>query len=255
MRHLTLTILTFFITTIASAMCMSSGIYCLNESRILNKNGLIILEFYGTSQSLVSGLNKNYPIYLKTGNSRIQLNVLEVLKGEFKLTQVVLKPISELMTDNTYSLEIDKLPKFENKPDVYDTLTHKFESLTFKVSTIVDNEKPIFNLEPTEQKKSLVYYGCGPASWVYFTITGQDQSELFVKANVKNKVTGKVTAYILAIENGLTKVGHGMCSGAFHFDKSENFEVTFQLLDQSGKTSALSNTITFKKPTASTNDE
>jgi hypothetical protein len=255
MRHITLFILTFFVTAIASAMCMPNGIYCLNENKILNKNGLIILEFYGTSESLVSGLNKKYPIYLKTKNSRIQLNVLETLKGDFNLTQVVLKPVSELIADNTYSLEIDKLPKFESKPERYDTLTHKYEDLTFKVSTIVDNDSPILNLEPTEQKKSLVYYGCGPAIWVYFTITGHDKSELFIRANVKSKKTGKVTTYILAIENGLVKVGHGMCSGAFLFYNDDNFEVIFQLFDQSGNKSAFTNTISFTKPTTETKDE
>ena len=132
---------------------------------------------------------------------------------------------------------------------------NKWEQLIFKISNSVDNDIPILNATPTEQKKTLVYYGCGPASWVYFKISGQDKSELFVRASVKNKTTGLTTTYILEIENALVKVGHGMCSGAFHFDNANNFDVTFQLFDQSGNKSNLTNSISFTKPTVSTTEE
>ena len=255
MRHITLIILTFFIATLTSAKCANNGIYCLSKSSTLNKNGLVILEFYASSQLLISDLNKKYPIYLKSSNGKIQLNVVETLTGEMRLTQIVLKPTTELEVGEIYTLQIDNLPKNEGKLRRYNSSSNKWESLTFKVNNFVDNDIPTLSNTPTEQKKSLVHYGCGPASWVSFTITGQDKSELFVRANVRNQVTGKVTTYILVIENGLTKVGHGMCSGAFRFDNGDNFEITFQLFDQSGNKSALTNTISFTRPTISTNDE
>ena len=101
----------------------------------------------------------------------------------------------------------------------------------------------------------MVEYGCGPARWVYINIVGQDNSELFTIARVTNKTTGLTTNYILNIENGLVKIGHGMCSGAFHFDNGDNYEVTFQLFDQSGNKSSLTKPISVTKPTVSTRDE
>ena len=255
MRHITLIILTFFIATIASAKCANSGIYCLSKSTTLNKNGLIILEFYASSQSLVSDLNKKYPIYLKSSNGKVQLNIIETLTGEMRLTQIVLRPASDLKVDEVYSLQIDNLPKYERKPERYNSLSNKREELTFKISSSVDIDLPTFTSTPTVQKKTLVYYGCGPASWIYFKLYGNDKSELFVRANVKNKATGKITSYILSIENGSVKVGHGMCSGAFHFGNGDNFEVSFQLFDQSGNKSSLTSSIAFSKPTKETNDE
>lgn len=255
MRIITLIILTFFIATLASAKCANSGIYCLSKSTTFNKNGLIILEFYASSQSLIPDLNKKYPIYLKSSNGKVQLNIIETLLGEMSVTQIVLKPVSELKVDEIYSLQIDNLPKYERKPERYNSSSNKWEQLTFKVSNTIDNDVPTLNGTPSEQKKTLVYYGCGPAKWVYFTIAGQDKSELFVRAIVKNKATGKITTYILSIENGSVKVGHGMCSGAFHFDNGDNFEVSFQLYDQSGNRSSMTSTIAFSKPTKDTNDE
>jgi len=255
MRHITLIILTFFIATIAYAKCANSGIYCLSKNTTLNKNGLIIFEFYASSQTLISDLNKKYPIYLKSSNGKVQLNIIETLKGEMSVTQIVLKPASDLKVNETYSLQIENLPKYERKPERYNSLSNKREELTFKINNSVDNDLPTFTSKPTEQKKTLVYYGCGPERWVYFKLDGNDKSELFVRANVKNKATGKTTNYILSIENGSVKVGHGMCSGAFHFDNGDNFEVSFQLFDQSGNKSSMTNSVAFSKPTKDTNEE
>jgi hypothetical protein len=255
MRKSTLIILSFFIATIASAKCANSGIYCLSKNSSLNRNGIIILEFYASSQTLISNLNKKYPIYLKSAGGKVQLNVVEIFIGEMRLTQIILKPETDLIAGTVYSLEIDNLPKYENKPQRYNKISFKNESITFKIDNIFDNEIPSFYKVPAVEKKTLVYYGCGPASNVYFGISGKDTSELFAKTTVKNKATGKITTYILNIENGLVKVGHGMCSGAFHFDNGENFEITFQLIDQSGNKSLLTNIISFTKPTVSTSEE
>jgi hypothetical protein len=255
MKYTSLIILTFFIATMASAKCANSGIYCLSKSSTVQKNGLIILEFYASSQNLIPDLNKKYPMYLKATNGKVKLNIIETLKGEMNVTQIILKPISALKVNETYSLQIDNLPKYERKPERYNSSSNKWESLTFKVNNEEENDIPTFSNSPKEQKQSLVYYGCGPASWVYFTIAGQDESELFVRTTVKNKATEKVTTYILAIENGVTKVGHGMCSGAFHFDNGDHFEVTFQLFDQSGNKGTLTKAIAFTKPTKETEDE
>ena len=255
MKNLTLVLLTLFITTIASAKCGNNDITCLTKSSTLNKNGLIILEFYAESQSLIPELNNKYPIYLKSSNKKVQLTIIETLKGEMSLTQIVLKPSSALKANEVYTLVIDNLPVYERTPARYNSTTKKWEAPTFKITNTVDTEIPTFSNTPTENKKTLVEYGCGPGSWVYFDMVGQDNSELFVRASVKNKATGQTTTYILGIENGLVKVGHGMCSGAFHFNGSTNFEATFQLFDQSGNKSAKSEVITFAKPAFVTSEE
>lgn len=241
-------ILINFISVIASAKCANNGIYILSTSPALNKNGLIILEFYASSQSLIPDLNKKYAIYLQSGKNKIKLLVTEILKGEFQLTQVVLKPNSELLENETYTLFIDNLPKFEKNPGRYNEQAHKLENLTFKISAI-DIDAPILENSITESKKTIEHFGCGPEEWVYFNIAGQDKSELFVRASVKNKSTGKTTDYILPIKNGQVKIGHGMCSGAFYFDPDDEYEVTFLLFDQSGNINKPAKTISFDSPT------
>ncbi|MBN9299892.1 MAG: hypothetical protein J0I41_23020 [Filimonas sp.] len=255
MKSIILFVSILLATTTSYAKCASSGIWCLSKSNTLNKNGIIILDFYCFSQDIVSKLNSKYPIYLKSSKEKIPLKVIDTLKGEMQLTQVILKATSILKTNEIYTLQIDNTDGSVPLLNRYNDSTKQWETITFRVSNIIDKNAPILAYPSVEQKKTLHAYGCGPAKWVYFSITAQDQSEVFVKATVKNKTTLKTTSYILNIENGMVKIGHGMCSGAFHFDNGDNFEITFQLIDQSGNKGTISKPISFYKPTFSTGEE
>ena len=247
MKYAIVTIFSFFIAIAASAKCASSGISLLS-GQTLNRNGLIILEFFGSSQPVVAELNKKYPIYLELGGKKVSLTVIETLSGEMLLTQVVLKPAGQLEAGKTYALQIKNLPKQEQRLGNYNYELKKWEDVTFKVNNSIDIIAPVLSGTPVEKKKTMDVFGCGPARWVYFGIDGQDQSELFVRASVKNSVTGKITTYIVAIENGMVKLGHGMCSGAFAFNSDDKLEVSFQLFDQSGNKGVLSNAVAFTRP-------
>jgi hypothetical protein len=140
-------------------------------------------------------------------------------------------------------------------PQRYNSISGGWEQLTFKVSDANVVALPDLQASATEEKKTLVHYGCGPAKWVYFKLAGQDNKELFVRTSVKSKETGLTTTYILPVKDGVVRVGHGMCSGAFHFDSEGSYEVVFQLFDESGNRGNLTNPVSFTKPTVSTLDE
>ncbi|MDH7460131.1 hypothetical protein QEG73_02535 [Chitinophagaceae bacterium 26-R-25] len=248
LKHIAFILAALLSTNVALAKCGMNGIFCLSQRSTLNKNGLIVLEFYALSQPLVSDLNGKYSVYLKSSGKKVQLNVIEILKGEMWVTEVVLKPATGLRVGTRYTLEIDSLPKYEDGPKKYNDSTKKWERLSFTITDTVDSDIPVLNSAPTINKETSIAYGCGPETFVYFNLSGQDKSELFAKATVQNKKTGFSTTYILRIEDGLAKVGHGMCSGPFLFKEGNNFEVTFQLFDQSGNVSTTTQAISFTKP-------
>lgn len=254
MKRIAIITLSLFISVVAFAKCSLSGVYLLSKSSILNKNGLIILEFYGGSQEVVQYLNKKCPVYLQTGKERVPLTVVETLKGEFQLTEVIFKPTVDLKEGAVYVFHIDNALNYQI-PEQFNEETKKWEALTFKINKAVDQENPFVAAAPVELKKTMVSYGCGPAKWVYFQFSGQDESETFVRARVKNITTGKTTEYILPVKDGVVKVGHGMCSGAFRLEDGDKYEVSFALIDQSGNQSSWTNAQGFQKPTVYTDKE
>lgn len=140
----------------AFSKCANNGIYFTSPATVLNKNGIIILEFYGNSQTCISGLGDKYPVYLKSSEGKTNLLVKKILKGSFRLTQVILtseKPLNEFLT---YEFFIDKLPKNESKP-IRQGIDGLYDKKPITFTVVKDSRKEVasFSHEPTEQKKCL----------------------------------------------------------------------------------------------------
>jgi hypothetical protein len=248
-------VLLSFSITIAKADCASSGIWCWPGRTTINRNSIFILTFYGVSQDIVSQIGKPHSIYLKSVKQNIPLIITEINKGEFGLTQVLLKPSSELTGGLEYEILIESLSRYE-AIDKWNTETKKLEKARWIVSNTKDTENPKWVELPKLTDKTMVEYGCGPAKWVNFSFRFSDSSDILIKTTVKSLQTQTETTYYLENDGNKIKLGHGMCSGAFHFDKGDNYEVTFALMDQSGKCSIQSSKpVRFSKPLVITQSE
>jgi hypothetical protein len=236
------------------ADCEGTGLWVFPSGQTIKQNSIFVLDGYAESQNVILGLNKKHNIYLKSGNKKIRLLVTEICVGQFYLTQAVLKPETELDAGLEYTMHIDSLPEYESF-NKYNRITHKYETVTYKVVAEKDNEKPQLATKPKELKKTLVHYGCGPSINVVFSNPAKDNSDIIVKTTVKDLKTGKETTYYIEPDGDKIKVGHGMCSGAFDFEEnSNNYEVEFSFMDASGNLTAWTGErIKFTKPTKSTN--
>jgi hypothetical protein len=252
MKRITILLTACLLTSfMASAMCSSSGVSVVGDRKTLHKNSILILEFYGMSQDYVTGLGKKNLVWLRSKNAKVALQVIEVLKGEMNVTQVVFRPTCDLAEGDLYELLLDNLEDTRGLQR-YNSETQKNEPYTFRIEKNTAINTPLsFTTTPVETKKEMTEYGCGPARFVHFSIAA-DRSLKYVRATVKNNKTGKTTTYILTIQDGKVVVGHGMCSGAFHFDDGDNFTVSFALMDNSGNTGRSSAPVNFTSPTVAT---
>ena len=232
-------------------MCASSGLYAFPSLNTLNQNPVIILEGYGTSQSVIKKLNAKHSIYLQCGFKKIKLIVQETNEGEFKLTQAILKPAEQLQIGLVYVLHIDGLPEYESLSK-WNNETQAHEQIAWKIVKRKDNVKSEWVNKPREIGKTLKHYGCGPERHVNFSYSVSDSSGCFIKAIVTNIKTRKTTSYFLNDwdnQNNTIEIGHGMCSGAFRLD-GDTFEVSFILMDESGNiTEWTGDKIKFTQPT------
>jgi hypothetical protein len=248
MRHLLTILIGLLCTASAYAECMGEGLWVFPSGQTIKQNSIFVLDGYAASQNIILGLNKKHNIYLKSGNKKIKLIVTEICFGQYDLTQAILKPETELESGLEYTMHIDSLPEYE-KFNKYNSITREYEPITYKVVSEKDLEKPQLSAKPKELKKTLVRYGCGPEIHVVFSNPAKDNSDIIIKTTVKNIKTGKETTYYIEPDGDKIKVGHDMCSGAFDFDDSNNYEVEFSFMDASGNiTSWTGERIKFTKP-------
>lgn len=233
--------------TIARADCSSSGLYVFPTGSTVKQNTLFVIDGYASSQKIIEGLDKKYPVYLQSGEKRVDLIVKETLIGQFYLTQAILLPASLLETGLEYTLVIDSMPDQERLRR-YNTITKTWEETKFTVIEGSDTARPSLNGPPEEIRKSFVAYGCGPAEYVIFNCPVTDSSEIIVRVSVKSLKTGKETTYLQKTYSNELMVGHGMCSGAFTFTDGKNYEATFAYLDASGNITTATDRIKFTAP-------
>ena len=249
----TIFILSFFtlIPFFSLADCAGGGMYFWPKTEVISQNPIIMIQGYARDQDIIAALNTDYPVYLQSGDEKIKLTVKETCIGQMYLTQVVLIPESKLTAGKVYDLNIDNLPGREQLT-VWNYEKSKHEKVSWKVIEGEDHLVPSWTKRPSEIKKTLMEYGCGPAMNVHFNFTVSDDSPVLLRTTVNDLKTGTSTIYYLEVLDGNTvQIGHGMCMGAFTFDeKSTDYTVTFDLVDASGNFTLWGfDAIPFTKPT------
>ncbi len=249
MKTLFITIVGILYSVSIFADCMANGLSVFPTTKTLSQNSIIILDGYAQSQNVIKGLNIKFPVYLKSGDKIVKLLVVEIHTGQFNITQAILKPEKQLEAGLEYTMFIDNLPEDESLYH-YNTETKEREPIQYKILEKVDNDKPIIVSKPKEVKKTFRQYGCGPATYVIFDYSIKDSSVIIIKATVKNLKTGRETTYYIKPSDNQISIGHGMCSGAFKFDDSLEYEIEFSFMDASGNMANWTGErINFTKPT------
>ena len=230
------------------AICSMNSLTVFPVGMSIKQNTIFVIDGYAESQKIIKGLNDKFPIYLLGKNHKVKLNIKETLVGQFELTQALLVPETDLIVGMEYTLIIDNLP--ENELLVrWNSELNKSGPIVYKVTEGKDSIKPIFETKPKEIKKTYYNISCGPTIFVTFDCNVIDSSEYLIKTTVKCIETRKKTTYYIASYNGEMEIGHGMCSGAFHFEDGDNYEVEFSLMDASGNLTVWSGyRIQFTKP-------
>ena len=230
--------------------CSSSGLYFWPSGQTINENSIFVIDGYATSQKIITGLGTTYKVYLKSDGQVVNLKVQETLVGQFRMTQAILRPETKLTIGATYELIIENLPEYQEVYRYSSSTNYKKEKVKWTVVAGQDTVAPVWSMTPKFTEGSYQMYGCGPAINAFFSYSATDNSEILIKTVVKNLSTGIETTYYLKPDSNSVAVGHGMCSGAFTFDNSDDFEVEFSLFDASGNiTTWTGDRIKFKRPT------
>ena len=233
MKHL-LFFLGIILSTSALADCMSSGIWVYPKGGTLVKNSLFFIEGYYYDQEKVRDFGKGTHAYLVNGDSKIELETVQLYEGMMHLTTAVMKPSSTISSKRAYHLLIEDEEGNEEYIKEYDGRNHKWHKIFWKIADKEDTSSPSWEQEPTFEKTDYVAFGCGPAVNALFNAQLSDQSKTFVVTEVKNLTAEESNTYLLNIEGNTLSIGHGMCSGAFKYKEKHKYAVRFKLMDICG---------------------
>lgn len=230
-----------------NANCAASYFTMIYSNKVY-ANSLFILEAYGESQDILYELTYKYPITIEGGGKVFEVKILDICVSQFNLSQAVVKPIQSLDTGVNYSLIIHySSPKLEQSVKLNNSPKF-FESENFKVSSLINYEKPTFLAKPELISKSIKYYGCGPEYFLKYKLKYSNISDVIIKTTVKNLKTNIESTYYILPTKDEIKIGHNMCSGAFVFEDDIKYQVQFQIMDFTGNLSEASKPIVFTKP-------
>lgn len=251
-RQLTAMFILILVTKIALADCAIGSLTVWPKTDTLLQNPVIVIDGYGSSQDIINNLNKKYPIYLISDNGhKTTLNVIEILIGEYALTQAVLQPNDKLLAGQHYSLKIDSLDKEQQQYLIRRGLPiDEWGDKKWFIKQGITSDRPKWTKGTTFLKESVQFFGCGPNVFVIFQTNISCKDPFLIKTTLYNKTTRQPSSYYLPIDkNGHLYIGNNFCSGAFKLKENNEYEISFSLMTFNGtKTNSPEQILTFKGP-------
>ena len=62
----------------ANAICAENGLRIFPSGATIKQNSIFVIDGYAQSQKVILGLNKAYPVYLKSGKQKIKLIITQI---------------------------------------------------------------------------------------------------------------------------------------------------------------------------------
>lgn len=252
MKKLITSVLLLFTINLSFAnnfMCASSGMTFLPEKKEISTNSMFIIEGYAFSQKTINSF-KNRKVFLESNNKdQIELELVEILKGDMRLTQAIFKPKTELKSNTIYFLKYSNQTKEETRDIIkWNSKTGKREKVFWKTNDSKFLKLLNKNLQIKFDKTEVILYGCGPSVNAIFNVKNKTQEEIWFRTELIDLTTKFKKTFIIREWNKVLSVGHGMCSGAFIFKGKGKYKVRFTPMNTDGKMNKTTKWFIFDNP-------
>jgi hypothetical protein len=194
---------------------------------------MFVVEGYGIDQSLVETVAP-CELMLVSESERLCLNPDRKYVGEFRVSQVTLRPERLLTLGETYALSVnEKSPRVDEwigdrRPD------EALNSLQWTADLPGDELSPMWLDDPELIEAKITEYGCGPAIGAEIKVRAQDENPTMVLATISEPEARTPRSYLLRLKDDTVFVGHGMCSGGFDLAPGTEFRASIDIIDVAG---------------------
>jgi len=193
---------------------------------IIPPNAKVLVEVYGGFKLKIYNLLNSTP-QLVFGKKNIKL--YSYPEFGFLLTQVLFTPTSRLPSSTQVTLKWNENQFLSeiNPQDRY-----------WKVGSKEDHTPPYWQGVPKIKEIHHDIFGCGPARYALVELPVVDENKwvrVFTEVTSLQDPKFKQSFFLIPkSESNLVVVGHGMCSGAFHLNPGETYQVKFTAFDIAG---------------------
>lgn len=219
----------------AYGICNVIGYSVYPDKPTLQKNSRILIVGHLVSARVIENLNSSYPVYLLHEKHKVKLKVIEQFKCNGQ-TQALLQPQSKLTPGEEYFLCIENIP--ENETPGYTYASKKAVIFyKYRITDEVDSLQPVISGNPEFVRSKYVVTGCGPESYVKYSMQRVIQDNYWIKATIKDTATKEVqTAYVVPEKDNTFNIGYSICGGEFRLTNNTTYELTLSVIDYCGNT-------------------
>jgi hypothetical protein len=194
---------------------------------------VFVVEGYMKDQILVESVT-SCELMLVSASERICLIPDRTYIGEFRVSQVILRPERPLTFGATYGLSIS-----ENSPRASEWESSRYfndpsDSLKWTADLAKDELAPEWLDDPEVVNVKVVEYGCGPAIGADIRVRAKDESPVMALATVVGREAESSRSYLLHVDEDVIFLGHGMCSGGFDLAPGAEYRATVTIIDVAG---------------------
>jgi hypothetical protein len=210
------------------AKCAADGLWAWPENK-LPSDGRIILTAYARSQTLLEKLEDGDVRLVSTDHS-VSLQVEEVIRGQYSLTQAVLRTKEALRVGTSYRLFVGS------------------RSLGGYEIHEPDRVPPEWSSAPKLGSQESEQYGCGPSNLTAISTSLIDESAVTVRVELLELENKNSANFFVHPEIDQIQIGHGMCSGGFAPKSGRRYRAKLTAVDASGLSAPAAVEIDFVAP-------
>jgi cbb3-type cytochrome oxidase subunit 3 len=203
----------------------------------LNKipsNAKIFIHDDRSVMNLVRRLNSNNPIYLKSKNDLIPLNIEVIDSTSSSLCFAILRPSRQMIPNNKYVLYCPTIWEYQKNDVFFDASPYAWIS-----SNQLDNKPPVLNRISIEDRY-MVYDSTDIPQYVYSSGLLKIDAELdgvYARVSIRSKTMKKYDVHYLLLENDIIDIS-SMLKEKLFIGNGDTCEIKVQLIDICGNKSA-----------------
>ncbi|WP_053991602.1 hypothetical protein [Mangrovimonas sp. TPBH4] len=232
-KHLII-LLSLLMAQTAFAKCKGGGFQFFPSQKEISMSSMFIIEGYAKSQKQILEFKEQKVFLLSENGDLVELKLQKILEGQKDLTQALFIPEKQLSPNTIYYL---KKPNNTGEDEFFTQWypdTERTEKVHWITSEIKANAPLDINLNIAFENTEVKQLGCGPSVYAIFSLQLNSSSEIWFKTEVVNLTTHRTNTYYITNRNNKLLVGHGMCGGAFEFDRFSKYKVRFTPMNTDG---------------------